>query len=54
MFETNNPALLSLVFGGRGGWSKFPSDVGVSDFAVRGHLSQGVDDFGEGGALFEA
>lgn len=26
----------------------------VSDFAVRGQLSKGVDDVTEGGALFEA
>lgn len=48
MWETNNPAFLSLFLGG-GGWQKFPSD-----FAVRGQLSKGVDNIGEGGALLEA
>lgn len=59
MFETNNPAFLSLFWRKGVGQSSALMRGGggvmlVSDLAVRGQVSQGVDDFSEGGALFEA
>lgn len=55
MCQTNNPAFLSLFWGkGVGQSSPLIWGHGLSDFAVRGHLSQGLHDFSEGGALFEA
>lgn len=55
MWETNNPAFLSLFWGkGSGKVPLWCVVVAVSDFAVRGQLSKGMHDFSEGGTLFEA